>query len=163
MIALLSPEGLSPPIRTASLPMRMSVCQHLRWPDTVPKMTERLGAPLLNCTVCDIYSAIRLWVCVSDTHAFLDCFFRILSGSTVPHCAQVLLSLQLPAQLGGRLGRLGHFCCGDEQLCTCHHWGRFPAIASTDEAPSLPTLNITTALPGALLFILTVCLRQYYC
>ena len=36
-IALLSPKGLSPPHRTAFLLMKMSVCQKLGWPDSLPK------------------------------------------------------------------------------------------------------------------------------
>lgn len=159
MISLLSPEGLSLPLRTAFLSMRMSVCQHLRWPDVVPKSDREAWSTFVKLYSV-LYSAIPLWVCVSDTHAelFLQNSLWVQFSYPYAHCAQVLLSLQLPAQLGGHLGRLGHL-----QLCTCHYWGLFPAIPSTDEAPSLPTLNITTALPKALLFILTVCLRQYYC
>lgn len=57
--------------------------QHLRWPDAVPKSDREAGSSFVKLYSV-LYSAIPLWVCVSDTRLSELCFFRVFSGSSPP-------------------------------------------------------------------------------
>ena len=72
-VALLSPKGLFPPHRTAFLLMKMSVCQKLGWPDSLPKRWQGGWEHL-----CSTGYSFVMWgdagvggVCM-NTHAYLN-------------------------------------------------------------------------------------------
>lgn len=160
---LLSPKGLSPPHRTGFLLIRMSVCQKLRCLTLLPKRWQAGSSFVKLCTAL-FYSAMSfVFVCgwrVCE-HVCLNSI-SLLSVSSLPthfHLTWVHLPWDIVSQGRRLFGCLGHFCCGDLELCTCQYWGVVSAVGPTMRLLRLSCRSLLLS-PELYLFCLS---HQYYC